>query len=452
MVFMKNIVLLCIVSSFLFSQQPSSLAVESALQSEDWVKKGIIYEVYTRAFSKEGNFEGVEKKLPELKQLGVTILWLMPIHPVGEEKRKGTVGSPYSVKDYYGINPEFGNLDDFKGLVKKSHEQGLKIIIDLVANHTSWDSKMFTEHPEWFTKDSTGKSVPPVADWSDVVDLNYNNAELRRYMIDMLKYWVRDVGLDGFRCDVAEMVPTEFWNEARAALDSIRPVIMLSEGQYPEHHLKAFDLTYSWNMYGSMAMVLKGEKPASEFDAVLTREASAYPKGSIRMRFSSNHDENAWDRPDVEKFGINGAFLAAVLVNTIPGAPLLYNGQEAANDKKLGLFEKFEIDWTKGKEFREFYAKLYAIRKSNPSLAVGEYQNVKNNMADQVYTFIRTDGKNTVLVALNFLNNECTAQLELPQKYSSAKLTNAFTGKQASYKNAEKITLPKFGYKLFIVK
>jgi glycosidase len=394
----------------------------------------------------------VEKKLPELKQLGVTILWLMPIHPVGEEKRKGTLGSPYSVKDYYGINPEFGNLDDFKGLVKKSHEQGLKIIIDLVANHTSWDSKMFTEHPEWFTKDSTGKSVPPVADWSDVVDLNYNNAELRRYMIDMLKYWVRDVGLDGFRCDVAEMVPTEFWNEARAALDSIRPVIMLSEGQYPEHHLKAFDLTYSWNMYGSMAMVLKGEKPASEFDAVLTREASAYPKGSIRMRFSSNHDENAWDRPDVEKFGINGAFLAAVLVNTIPGAPLLYNGQEAANDKKLGLFEKFEIDWTKGKEFREFYAKLYAIRKSNPSLAVGEYQNVKNNMADQVYTFIRTDGKNTVLVALNFLNNECTAQLELPQKYSSAKLTNAFTGKQASYKNAEKITLPKFGYKLFIVK
>ncbi len=375
----------------------------------------------------------------------------MPIHPVGIEKRKGSLGSPYSIKDYYGINPEFGTLQDFKGLVKKSHERGFKIIVDLVANHTAWDSKMFTEHPEWFTKDSAGNFISPIADWSDVVDLNYDNYELRRYMIEMLKYWVRDVGIDGFRCDVSEMVPTDFWNDARAALDSIKPVIMLSEGQYPEHHLKAFDLTYSWNFYHTIAPVLNGEKSVAEFDSILARETLAYPKNSIRMRFSSNHDENAWDKSDVEKFGPDGAKLAAVLVNTFPGAPLLYNGQEVGNDVKLGLFEKFEIDWKKKNSFTSFYKKLYDIRKKNSALSADDYQSVKNNRSNQVLTFIRTDGNNTVLAVFNFANGERTAQLELPKIFSSLKFTNAFTGKNVAYKNVEKITLPKFGYRVFIV-
>ncbi len=448
---MKKYFLLIVLSAFLFAQQPTPFAQQTARPSEDWIKKGIIYEIYPRAFSKEGNFSGIEKRLPELKKLGVTTLWLMPIHPVGIEKRKGTLGSPYSIKDYYGINPEFGNLDDFKRLVTKSHELGFKIIIDLVANHTAWDSKMFNEHPEWFTKDSAGNFIPPIADWSDVVDLNYNNHDMRRYMIAMLKYWVRDIGIDGFRCDVSEMVPTDFWNDARAALDSIKPIIMLSEGQYPEHHLQAFDLTYSWNFYHTMAAIFKGEKSAAEFDSLLARETAAYPKNSIRMLFSSNHDENAWDMPDVEKFGAEGAKLAAVLVNTFPGAPLIYNGQEVGNNVTLGLFEKFEIDWTKKNSYTPFYQKLYAIRKNNPSLAAGDYQNVKNNRADQIYTFIRTDGKNTILAAFNFSNGERTAQLELPKIFSSLKFTNAFTGKNVAYKNVEKITLPKFGYRVFIV-
>jgi glycosidase len=375
----------------------------------------------------------------------------MPIHPVGIEKRKGTLGSPYSIKDYYGINPEFGTIDDFKQLLNKSHELGFKLIIDLVANHTSWDSKMFTEHPEWFTKDSTGNFIPPVADWSDVVDLNYDNKEMRRYMIDMLKYWIRDIGIDGFRCDVSEMVPTDFWNDARAALDSIKPIIMLSEGQYPEQHLKAFDLTYSWNFYGTMKEVFDGKKQPTELDSILSREASAFPKNSIRMRFSSNHDENAWDKPDVERLGAEGAKLAAVLVNTFHGAPLIYNGQEVGNNVKLGLFEKFEIDWTKKNSYTSFYQKLFEIRKHNPALAGGDHQTVKNNRADQVYTFIRTDGKNTVLTALNFSNSERTAQLELPKIFSSLKFTNAFTGKMVAYKNVKKITLPKFGYRVFVV-
>lgn len=437
--------------SLLFAQQPTPFANVNARQSEEWVKEGIIYEIYPRAFSKEGNFAGIEKKLPELKKLGATILWLMPIHPVGEVKRKGTLGSPYSIKDFYGINPEFGDLDDFKRLVNTSHEHGLKIIIDLVANHTSWDSKMFNEHPEWFTKDSSGNFIAPVADWSDVVDLNYDNLELRRYMIEMMKYWVGDVGIDGFRCDVSEMVPIEFWNEARAALDSIKPVIMLSEGQYPEHHAKAFDLTYSWNFYHSIGMVFKGEKLASEFDSILIREMNSYPKNSLRMRFSSNHDENAWDKSDIEKFGKEGAKLAAVLVGTFPGIPLIYNGQEVGNEIKLGLFEKFEIDWNKGKDLREFYTKVFTLRKKNPALTEGDYQYVKNNHPHNIFSFIRTNGKNTILAIFNFKENEQTAKLELPKIFSSLRFSNVFTEKTVAYKNVENITLPKHGFRVFIV-
>ncbi len=448
---MKKILLLLVVTSFLYSQTPTQYAKENARHSEKWVTNGIIYEVFPRVFSKEGNFAGVEKKIPEIKKLGATILWLMPIQPVGIEKRKGTLGSPYSIKDYYGINPEYGTLDDFKKLVSVAHDNGLKIIIDLVANHTSWDSKLFTEHPEWFTKDSAGKFIPPVADWSDVVDLDYSQPGLRRYMIEMLKYWVRDIGIDGYRCDVAEMVPTDFWNEARAALDSLKPIVMLAEGQYPEQHLKAFDLTYSWNFYHDMGDVIKGSKTAAEMDSILYRESLAYPKGSLRMRFSSNHDENAWDNPDVVKFGEDGAKLAAVLTNTFPGVPLLYNGQEIGNDKKLGLFEKFEIDWTKGKAWREFYTKLFSIRKNNSSLATDDYQCVKNNRPDQVYAFIRTNGKNTILAAFNFSSSERTVHLKLPKAFPSLRFVNAFTGKKIAYKNIEKITLPKFGYRVFVV-
>jgi glycosidase len=448
---MKKILLLLCISSLLFAQIPTPYANDVARPSEEWVKKGIIYEVYTRAFSKEGNFAGVEKRLPELKELGVTILWIMPIHPLGVEKRKGTLGSPYSVQDYYGINPEFGTLDDFKSLVAAAHKNGMKIVIDLVANHTAWDSKMAKEHPEWFTKDSAGNFIPPVADWSDVIDLNYGNKDLRRYMIEMLKYWVRDIGIDGYRCDVSEMVPVDFWDEARAALDSIKPVFMLSEGMYAEHHLKAFDMTYGWNSYHTMADIFAGKKPAFEMDSVLIRESLSYPKKSLRLRFSSNHDENAWDMPDIQKFGDDGAKMAAVLTNTFPGVPLLYNGQEVGSREKLGLFEKHEVDWTKGKEWTDFYTTLYAIRKNNSALALGDYQFVKNNLPEKIYSFIRTDGRNTVLVAVNFSDKQQTATLTLPKVFPSLGYIDAFTEKPVAFKFVQRITIPKHGYKVFIV-
>jgi glycosidase len=384
------------------STRGQNLSIYQARHSEDWVRQGIIYEVYTRSFSPAGNFAGVEKRLPELKKLGVTILWIMPIHPVGVLHRKGTLGSQYSVQDYYAINPEFGTLDDFRRLVNSAHKLGFHLIIDLVANHTAWDSKLIKEHPDWFTKDSAGNIVSPNPDWTDVADLNYAQPGLRRYMIEMMKYWVRDIGVDGFRCDVAELVPTDFWQDARTALDSIKPVMMLAEGAYPPHHLKAFDASYGWNTYQVLAPIMQGKKSVLALDTVLGIEKAAYPEGSLRMRFSSNHDENAWDAPDVKKFGVKGAKLAAVVVNTLPGIPLLYNGQEVGNPKKLKLFEKISIDWQNGSEFRKLYAKLFDLRKSEPAFSEGEMLRLSTSNARRVYAFARVSGMNKFLVMLNF--------------------------------------------------
>ncbi len=373
-----------------------------ALKSADWVKDAVIYEVYLRSFSKEGTFAGLEKRIPELKDLGVTVLWLMPIHPVGVKNRKGRLGSPYAVQDYYGINPEFGSLRDFKKVVDVAHKNGMKIIIDLVANHTSWDSKLTVEHPDWFTKDASGNIVSPNADWTDVADLDYSKQALRNYMIEMMCYWVRDIGIDGYRCDVAEMVPTDFWEAARKRLNAIKPVMMLSEGSLPEQHMKAFDLTYSWNVYDALDVVLKGKRPVTLLDEIFRNEYLHFPTGALRMRFNTNHDKNAWDSPAVLKYGMDGLQLSAVLINTIPGVPLLYTGEEVANDRKLSLFEKVDVDWNRPREMGALYKALFKLRKEHKSLSRGEMVRLVTSTDQDVYAFVRVAGRDRVLVVLNF--------------------------------------------------
>jgi cyclomaltodextrinase / maltogenic alpha-amylase / neopullulanase len=454
---MKNLTLflaLVFIVNTSFTQDKQLFGNRTARTSAPWVKNGIIYEIFPRTFSPEGTFAGIEAKLPELKKLGVTILWLMPIHPVGIEHRKGTLGSSYSVMDYYGVNPEYGTLNDFKHLVGKAHALGFKIVIDMVANHTSWDSKLIREHPDWFTKDSTGNIVSPVPDWSDVADLDYSKPGLRKYMITMLEYWVRDVGIDGYRCDVAEMVPTDFWNEARAALDKIKPVMMLSEGQLPEHHLEAFDLSYGWNLYQLLSPLMKGERSVAALDTLLKYEADHFPKQSLRMRFSSNHDENAWDNPDVVKFGIDGAKLAAAVVNTFPGVPLLYNGQETGNAVKLGLFEKITVDWNAHKDFRNFYTTLFNARKDHAPLRSGELKHIESADTAHVYAFFRTQGTETDLVVYNFSPTAVSTVLTLPSSNAGCRLTPLYTAPTTAFTINDarvKITLPGFGYGVYRV-
>ncbi len=406
----------------------------SARPSEDWVRDAVLYEVYLRSFSKEGTFRGLERRLPELKDLGVTVLWLMPIHPVGELNRKGRLGSPYSVQDYYKVNPEFGTLDEFKSLVASTHAQGMRIIIDLVANHTSWDSRLIMDHPEWFTTNEEGAIVSPNADWTDVADLNYNQHELRKYMIEMMKCWVRDIGIDGYRCDVAELVPTDFWNRARKELDKIKPVMMVSEGTLPEHHVEAFDLTYSWTVYDVLAKVIDGSTPVRVFDDIVTTESYQFPKGSLRMRFNSNHDKNAWDSPAVLKFTPQGAKVTALLTFTYPGVPLVYNGEEAGSDKKLSLFEKVDIDWTKNYGFRAFYRALTRLRSAHPALRRGEYISVKNSEGEKVYSFQRRLGDDEVLVVINFAREPRSVSIDM-SRWKSGDVKEYFTGSVTTPQN-----------------
>jgi cyclomaltodextrinase / maltogenic alpha-amylase / neopullulanase len=385
-----------------------------ARMSAPWVRDAVIYSVYLRSFSPEGTFAGLEKRVPELKALGITTLWLMPIHPVGLKNRKGTLGSPYAVQDYYGINPEFGTMDDFKHLLATVHSQGMKLIIDMVANHTSWDSKLMMEHPEWFTRSEKGEIIPPNADWHDVADLDYSNAGLRAYMKEMLVWWVRDIGIDGYRCDVADLVPTDFWEDVREALDQVKPVMMLAEGSLPEQHRKAFDLTYAWNVYDALEPVFSGKRPLAVMDQVLRTEELLFPRGSLRLRFVTNHDKNAWDAPAMKKFGPGGLRVATVLVNTLPGVPLLYNGEEVANDRPLDLFEKVGIDWSRPREMGEMNRMLYALRRSNPAVILGTFERVKGTGERDVYAYIRSFGKSRVFVVLNFSKEPRSVKLQMP--------------------------------------
>src|SRR5687768_17782818 len=248
-----------------------------ARATRDWLRDGVVYEIYPRAFSEAGNFNGITVRLDRLKDLGVTILWLMPIHPIGQEKKKGTIGSPYAVRDYYGINPDYGTRDDFKRLISEAHRRGMKVIIDIVANHTSWDSVLM-KHPEFYKRDASGKITYPY-DWFDIAALNYDSKELRQYMTDMLKYWIREFDLDGFRCDVAGEVPTDFWENARVELERIKPdIFMLAEAHKAELLVKAFDADYSWPLHSALTEVLQGHRPASEIRAAWEVETKEWPR------------------------------------------------------------------------------------------------------------------------------------------------------------------------------
>ena len=435
---------------------------KSALRSADWVKDAVIYSVYLRSFSPEGTFAGLERRLPELRDLGATVLWLLPIHPVGVKNRKGSLGSPYSVQDYYAVNPEFGTMNDFRHLVAAVHKIGMKIIIDLVANHTSWDSKLIKEHPEWFVHDASGKIISPNPNWSDVAKLDYSQPGLRKYMIDMMCWWVREVNIDGFRCDVAELVPTSFWNEARARLNKIKPVMMLSEGSIPEHHIAAFDITYSWNIYDQLLPILSGKRPATTLDQILRNEYLTFPTGALRLRFTTNHDKNVYDSPAVLKFGPAGLKVATVLVNTLPGVPLIYTGEEVANDRALSLFEKVNVDWQRPRDMGRLIQALDRLRREHKAISRGEMLRVSSDRDEQVYGFFRSAGNDRVFVVLNLTEAPVTARLTIPlgrlfPRREKIGMTEIFSGDKVEVRNeGEKgeieLSLEGYGYRVYTVK
>lgn len=391
-----------------------SLTNLPALTAPEWLRDGVVYEIFPRNFSVAGNFNGITARLDELKQLGVNILWLMPIHPLGEKMKKGTLGSPYAVKDYYAINPDYGTAADFKRLVTEAHQRGLKVIIDVVANHTAWDSVMMA-HPEFYKQDANGRIIPPVPEWTDVAGLNYDNPKLRQYMIDMLKYWVKDFDVDGFRCDVAYMVPTDFWEQARAELEKVKPdIMMLAEASKPELLLKAFDIDYSWPLHATLNKVLIEGAPASELEASWKESQEQFPHGSLHLRISDNHDEAR----AVARFGIRGALAAEVLMLTLDGVPLIYNGMEVGDATESGdpaLFEKMPIFWNPKDRppLRETYRDLIRLRKQYAPFRNDRVIWLHNSHERDLLTFMRLDGKDEFVIVINFSNRTVTGFVEV---------------------------------------
>lgn len=412
----------------------------------DWSKNVSIYEINVRQFTPEGTFAALEAQLPRIKELGTEIIWLMPIHPIGVKNRKGTLGSYYSIRDYKGINPEFGDTLSFKRFVKKAHDAGLRVIIDWVPNHSSWDNKLVTTHPEWYAKDSTGKMFSPF-DWTDVVKFDYNVPEMREYMLDAMKYWIREYDIDGYRCDVAGEVPMDFWDNTRKELDKIKPVFMLAEAEGPQFH-SAFDMTYGWEFHHIMNKIYKGDAGTADLEKYLLKNDSIYPEGAYRMYFITNHDENSWNGTEFERLGdaVETFYALTVLV---PGMPLVYTGQEAAMNKRFQFFEKDPIEWGDYK-MTNFYKSLLNLKSSNSALYNGKeggsWQRIKTDNDDKVFVILRKKGNNQVLGIFNLSKEEIT--INLMEDGFEKNLTNLFTGEEMEIVKDKPMTLPAWSYQV----
>lgn len=375
----------------------------------EWSKNAAIYQLNTRQFTEEGTFAAAQKQLDRIKDLGADIIWLMPIHEIGLKNRKGSLGSPYSVKDYYSVNPEFGTLEDLKSFVDAAHEKGMYVILDWVANHTAWDNPLVTEHPDYYERDYKGDFRPtPWWDWSDIIDLDFNNPEVREYMTEAMKYWVEEANIDGYRCDVAGFVPLEFWNNVRSELDTIKPVFMLAEWESRDVHAKAFDMTYAWCWYDTVHEICQGKADVFKLYKYYSWNESAYPADALRMTFVSNHDKNAWHGTMYEAFG-DGLEAAIALSIVGEGMPLIYNGQEAGNTKRLEFFEKDTIEW-KESHIGELYKSLFALMKENSALWHGtdgsRMIKVPNSAEGKVLSFVRQNKENKVFAVFNFTGKD----------------------------------------------
>ena len=337
----------------------------------DWASTAVIYEVNVRQYTKEGTFKAFSEHLDRLKNMGVTTLWFMPIYPISEVNRLGTLGSYYAIRDYKSVNPEFGDLNDFKDLVNKAHDMGFTVILDWVGNHTGWDHTWISEHPDWYTQDGNGNIISPAGTgWTDVADLNYDNKEMRSAMIDAMDFWVQEVDVDGFRCDYAGGVPQDFWEEARQTISQNKELYMLAEDNTNKNFLKtAFDSNYNWSLYDCLVQVAHGNKKASNVKSYI-RESMNMPTGAFPLNFLDNHDKNSWEGTMSSIFGDDAIPALTTLIFTMPGSPLIYSGEEAGLDKKLKFFDKDEINWD-SLPYEKLITSLSNIKKSNPALYSG---------------------------------------------------------------------------------
>ncbi|HCD52210.1 MAG TPA: alpha-amylase [Balneolaceae bacterium] len=388
------------------AEKPAIDKLKDPYQPE-WTKSANIYEVNIRQYSEEGTFNAFREEMPRLADMGVDILWLMPINPIGMKNRKGELGSYYSVSDYKGINPNYGTLDDFKALVAEAHELGMKVIIDWVPNHTAWDHPWITEHPEFYAKDDEG-NITYEADWTDIALLNYNNSkELWSMMTDAMAYWVEVADIDGFRVDhAAHEIPMEFWNEAIPAVDEKKDDLFWLAEWNESKLYPTFDASYAWEYFHLSTEIAKGEKSFVDLDEYMAHRNEKFPVTAYLMYFTTNHDENSWNGTDQELFGDNFENFS-VLAATMDGMFLVYSGQETAMDKQLKFFESDPIEWD-GYEYEDFYSTLYTLIDDNPALWNGAYGGdfKRIESPEGTFAFSRTKGSNEVIVAVNISEDD----------------------------------------------
>ncbi len=423
------------------------------IKHPEWTKNATIYQINTRQFTEEGTFQAAEKEIPRLKELGIDIIWLMPIHEIGVKNRKGTLGSPYSVKDYFSVNSEFGTLQDLKQFVKTAHNQGMHVVLDWVANHTSWDNILVEQHPNWYEKDYKGDFRPtPWWDWEDIIDLDYSNPDVREYMTKALMYWVKEADVDGYRCDVAGFVPVDFWNNVREELDAIKPVFMLAEWESRDLHAKAFDMTYAWSWNETMHKICMGHADVNSLYIYYSWNESAFPKNTFRMTFVSNHDKNAWEGTMWEQFG-DGLESAIVLSVVGEGMPLIYNGQEAGNTKRLAFFEKDPIVW-KEHYIGKLYKDLFVLLKENTALWHAKWGatmvKVPNSSETEILSFVRENEKDKIFAVFNFSKN--TQNITFKETLYHGEYIDYFTNESCPFSEESKLKLKPWGYKVFVKK
>ncbi|RYU79154.1 alpha-amylase family glycosyl hydrolase [Hymenobacter persicinus] len=445
------------------TQQCPPTPAAYSIRHPDWARNASIYEVNIRQYTPEGTIKAFAQHLPRLQRMGVGILWIMPIQPIGELKRKGQLGSAYSIRDYQAVNPDLGTLDDVRHLIAQAHQLGMHVILDWVGNHTSWDSELAKTHPDWFTKTPQGQFRPPVADWQDVIDLDYTRPALRRYMRESMAYWVRDVGFDGFRCDVAGLVPTDFWEDARHDLEQIKPVFMLAEwdelfpptflppGEFdPNTHLleKAFDMTYALRLHDVLDSIGRHQLPTAALGKYLALERRTYPPSVYLMTFTSSHDINAWDGSEYERLGPN-VLPMAVLAATLPGMPMVYSGQEAALKKRLSFFDKDSIAW-QGYPLAGFYTKLLTLKKQHPALLNGDPCSrllvLPTPDSPDVVAFARQKAEAGIVVAVNVAAQ--ARQLALAE-VPAGSYREIFTGQPRRLEAGTVVSLPPHGYAVY---
>ena len=415
----------------------------------DWIANTNIYEVNIRQYSVEGSFNAFAISLPRLKDMGVEILWIMPIHPIGKINRKGTLGSYYSISDFKTVNPEFGTADDFNNLIKLAHEMGMKVIMDWVANHAAWDNVWTKNHPEYFVRDEAGNFTTPY-DWTDVIQIDHSNDKEQDAMIDAMQYWVTDFDIDGFRADLAHLTPLAFWHKARTAIEPLKPdLFWLAESEDINYH-EVFDATFTWEWMHSTESFYKSNSSLTTLYEVLAKYNTEFPETAHRMYFTSNHDENTWNGTGQEKYGDMLKCLT-VFSCTCNGIPMIYSGEEMPNLKRLQFFEKDAIDWNGKYQLHDFYKTLLTLRKTNPALrsadeAVSTFHIITEG-GKNIMAFLRKNEMHEVLVFLNLSND--VSGFTIKDQLVNAVYKNVFTATELPLQPGSFLKMQPWDYLVF---